>query len=257
MDTILKKINLQIVLTYTTLVIVTIIGLYAVQQLDIAYPVRVTSAYPTTEFSVTGEGKVEVIPDTATINAGITVSAAQDVATVQKQINEVNNKIIAGMKDLSISKKDIQTSEYSIYPNYNYENGQKIDGYMGNATVSIKTHRLDQVQNIFSKLTEAGANQIQGVTFSVDDMTKVRVKARTRAIDDAKKQAQQLAKDSGIKLGKITNIIESPGPEQYPPYMAKSYAGGGDVAEVSAPDATIEPGSQTISSTVTLFFEKK
>ncbi len=257
MNTILNKINLQVVSTYTVLVIITIVGLCVVQQLDISYPVKVTSAYPTTEFSVTGEGKVEVVPDTATINAGITVSAAKDVATVQKEINEVNNKIISGLKDLSVSKKDIQTSEYNIYPNYNYENGQKIDGYMGNATVSIKTHRLDQVQSILSKLTEAGANQIQGVSFSVDDMTKVRVKARNRAIEDAKKQAQQLASDAGIKLGKITNIIESPGPEEYPPYMTKSYAGGGDVAEIAAPDATIEPGSQTISTTVTLFFEKK
>lgn len=257
MNVILNKINVQLVLTYTAIVIVTIIGLYAVKQLDISYPVRVTSAYPTTEFSVTGEGKVEVVPDTATINAGITVSAAKDVATAQKEINEVNNKIIEGLKDLDVNKKDIKTSEYNIYPNYNYENGQKIDGYMGNATVTIKTHRLDQVQSILSKLTEAGANQIQGVSFSVDDITKVRVKARNKAIEDAKKQAQQLAQDTGIKLGKITNIIESSGPEGYPPYMAKSYGVGGDVEEIAAPDATIEPGSQTITTTVTLFFEKK
>jgi uncharacterized protein YggE len=197
---------------------------------------------------------VEAIPDTATVTAGITVSNAKDVASAEKQVNEVNNKIITAMKDLDIDKKDIKTSDYSINPNYSFDKGQQIEGYNANATVTIKTHRLDKAETIISKLTEAGANQVQGVQFSIDDVSKIRVKARERAIEDAKKQAKELADLLGIRLGKVTNIVETPGGD-IDPYMAKSYAARDIAIEESSPE--IEPGSQTVTSTVTLFFEKK
>lgn len=199
-----------------------------------------------------GEGKVDVTPDTASINAGISVTNAASVQAAQNQVDTINNKIIAEMTALGIEKKDIQTSNYSVNPNYNYDGVRSIDGYNANAQVSIKTQQLDLVSQIISKATEAGANEIYGVNFSIDDPSKFREQARDEAIANAKEQAKKLADQLGIELGDITNIVEADqgGPVPYLRSAAMEGAGGGG-------GPAIEPGTQTVQSTVTLFFEKK
>ncbi len=119
--------------------------------------------------------------------------------------------------------------------------------------ISIKVKNVQMVSQVIQEVTKAGANQVQGARFSVDNPEKDRERARNIAIQNAKTQAQKLAKTLGIRLGKITNIVESSppqGPIVYP--MARFEAG---IAGSGGPQ--IEPGNQTISSVVTLFFEKK
>lgn len=249
--------NKPLVITYICIVLITLAALVAIKEFNISYPLTVTSAYPSTELSVVGEGKVDVVPDTATITAGIVVNSAADVPTAEKQINEINNKIIEVLKSLNIPKTDIQTSNYSINPNYVYDKEQRIQGYNASATVTVKTHDMTLAPTIMTKLTEAGANQVNGVQFSVDSMTKYREEARNKAIADAKAQAEKLASQLGIRLGKITNIVESHNGAPIP-MMAKAYdTNEGMGAGMMNQPATIEPGTQTITSTVTLFFEKK
>ena len=230
------------------------IFLFLIKAFDISYPLTIVTTTRTSELSVVGEGKVETTPDMAYVQAGITVDNAKTVDEAQQTINKVNNEIIASMKPLGVSKDDIKTSNYSIRPDYEYDGkSNKISGYNGDVTVTIKTKKLIQISKIIELATKAGANQIQGVEFTIDKPENYREQAREAAIKNAKEEAQKLANKLGIKLGKVTNIVES-GSDSYPPlsnYSAKlSSAGGGE-------SATIEPGSQTITSTVTLYFEKK
>ncbi len=241
-------------INFLIIAVIVIITLSLIKTLDIYYPVRLTSSVAS-ELSVVGEGKVEVVPDTAYVDAGISVIEAASVTQVQKSIDETNNKIIASMQKLGIDKKDIKTSNYSINPNYSYENNKNgITGYNGNANITIKVTRIDLVSQVIAEATTAGANQIQGARFTIDDPAKFREEARAKAIANAKEQAKKLADSLGIKLGKVTNIIESSadgGPIMYD--KARTFGLGG----ASVENAQIEPGSQEISSTVTLFFEKK
>jgi len=238
---------------FVVVVFVSLVALYLVKVFDISYPLTLVTTSKSSELAVVGEGKVEVTPDTAYVDAGITVNQVPSVGEAQKRIDETNNKIINSLREIGIEKGDIKTSNYSIYPNYKYENNDnKIDGYNGNATIEIKVRNPQMASKVIETVTTAGANQIQGSRFVVGKPELYREEARNAAIKNAKDQAQKIAKDLGIKLGKITNIVES-SPDN-PVFYSKSIpissgGGGGDVA--------LEAGSQTITSVVTLYFEKK
>lgn len=250
-----RGMNKEIIQTYATCIVITLAALFIINAADISYPLTITSTTRSSELSVVGEGKVEIVPDTASVNLGISVNDAPTVESAQSQIDTVNNALIASLKGLGVDETDIKTSNYSINPSYNYDGReQQINGYSSNASVTVKTKDIDLVPQIISAATASGANQVNGVNFSIDDPAAFRSQARTLAIENAKKEAASLAKELGIKLGKVTNIVESSSGAPQPFY--KSAMAYDELSiESSAPE--IEPGSQTITSTVTLYFEKR
>lgn len=243
---------MKAVFAYLLILVLTIFTLFVIKSFEISYPLTVINTTRSTELAVVGEGKVDVVPDKALIEAGITVSNTQSVAVVQQTINEINNKIIAAMKNLGIEKSDIKTSNYSISPNYSYEDGKStISGYNGNVTLSIKTKNIQLVSRVIEEATKAGANQIFGAKFIVDKPETYREQARNKAIENARQQAKRLASSLGIDLGRVVNMIES-SPNSSDSLLKTFSAGVGGAA---APE--IEPGTQTVTSIVTLYFEKK
>lgn len=229
--------------------------LMIVRSFNLAYPISVTNTTRSAELSVVGEGKVDVTPDTAYVDVGVAVDNAQTVEAAQRQIDTANNKILEAMTTLKIPKNNIKTSNYSVYPNYNYDNNQnKITGYSGNVTISVKLADIQLVSKVIEDSTRAGANQIQGVRFAVEDPDKYREQARNEAIKNAKEQASRLSKELGIRLGGVVNIIES-NPGGYVPLYDKMESRAMNAGGAGAP--VIETGSQTITSVVTLYFEKK
>lgn len=226
--------------------------LLAVKIFDISYPISVTTRIASGELSVVGEGKVDVAPDTASVEAGIVVSDVKTVSEAEKKISETNNNIVTSLEKLGIDKKDVKTTNYSISPNYNYEAGKNaITGYNGNATLSIKIRKIEMLPQVVTSVTGAGANQVYNTSFAVDDPGKAREEAREKAIQNAKEQAEKLARSLGIKLGRIVNIVES-APQGGPISILRAAPEGLGGA---APD--LQPGTQTITSVVTLYFEKR
>jgi len=248
--------NNKFLTNFVIAVFISLFALFLIKILDISYPVLITSTVKSTELAVVGEGKIDVVPDLAYVDAGITVNNAATTEEVQQTINKTNNDIIEAMKKLRIPKADIKTSNYSIYPNYIFENNQnRINGYNGNATIEIKVRNPQLASQAVEAATKAGANQVNGTRFVVDSPEKYREEARNKAIQNAKDQANKLAQSLGIGLGRVVNIVES-SPDQsgiiYP--MAKSLNAEG-MGGRGGPG--IEPGTQTITSTVTLYFEKR
>ncbi len=228
--------------------------LWVINALGISYPIDVTTKQASGELAVIGEGKVDVVPDTAQVNVGIIVSNATTVETAQNQINQTNNSIVAAMEALGISDEDVSTSNYSINSDYNYESGtNEITGYSGNASLSIKVRNLDILPQLIEQSTANGANQILGTSFVIDKPEDYREQARNAAIENAQQQAKELADRLGIKLGKVTNIVESSG-NDYPMPM---YDRALSVEAMGGGSANLQPGSQTITSTVTLYFDKR
>lgn len=242
-------------LTYIGFVIVTLLALFVIQTFGIAYPITITTKMAPVDLAVVGEGKVTVVPDTATVQVGIVASNAKTVEEAQQKINVVNNAIIAAMQQLGIAKTDIKTSNYSINPDYSYTNGNnQITGYSGNATITVTVKDTKLLPQVTTEATAAGANQVYDPQYTVDSPEKFREEARNKAIANAKEEAARLAQSLGIKLGKITNIVESQPNAPFPMYKmdSLSVARGGETIP-----PTLEGGTQEITSTVTLYFEKK
>lgn len=232
-----------------------ILGLFIIKTLNIGYPLHVSVSNTSTELAVVGEGRVDVIPDVAYVDVGVTVNNAATVEEARKKIDKINSDLVTAVKKLGISSKEIKTTNYSVYPSYTYEGGtSRIIGYEGNATVTIKTKKIAEISLVIEAATKAGANQINNTRFVVDNPAKYREEARGSAIKNAKEQAEKLAASLGIKLGRVINIVESLNGESSPvaPMYQKFEGGGG-----GGPGPSLEAGAEVVTSTVTLYFEKR
>ncbi|HRN96729.1 MAG TPA: SIMPL domain-containing protein [Candidatus Levybacteria bacterium] len=251
-----KLLNERLLVTYAALVGITLLGLILVKELNISYPIRVTTTQAS-DLSVVGEGKVEVVPDQASLEAGILVANARTIEEAQSEINEKNNAIVEALKGLGVEENDIKTSNYSVNPNQDYSAGRTggITGYNGNVTVSVTIRNIENVSQISQAVTTAGANQVYNVQYTVNNPEKFREEARNKAIENAKQQAEELARSLGIRLGKIVNVVES-SPNGMGPIMPFERSLSMDaMGGANAP--TMQPGTQEITSVVTLYFEKR
>ncbi len=233
------------------------VGVYLLFKYLPAIPISSVVTQKTDLFTVTGEGKVTVVPDTAIVNLGINVTRST-VKDAQSQANMVIKDITASLKNLNIADKDVKTSDYSIYPQYDYTSGgNRITGYAVNASLVITVRDLDKINQAIDSATAAGANTVSGVQLTVDDARQKGLlqQARELAIAEAKDKAASLANSAGMVLGRIVNIQES-SPGSPRPIMfdsAKAVTGLGG----ASPATQIQPGSTDIVSDVTLSYETR
>lgn len=199
-----------------------------------------------------GEGIVYTKPDIALVTLSV-VTNSPTVGDVQIKNTKKMNSVIDFLKKSGVEEKDIKTTNYQLYPQYNYEYTKipQIIGYEITQSLEIKIRNLDKVGDILAGSTNAGVNQVSSLYFKVDQDEQFKSQARILAIADAKKKAEETAKQLGITLGKITGFSESSGYNPYPIYAktdASGMGGGG-----STPN--IQVGENEILVNVTLTFE--
>lgn len=211
-----------------------------------------------TLFVSQGQSELEVVPDEARVSLGISVQMAT-VAPAQERANQVINSITARLAELGIEKEDIKTSNYSIYPNYDYSAGtNRIIGYNISSNLEVTISDFEKLNSVIDIATSEGANQVGGVQFTLSKEKEAELKkeARQEAIKDAQESAQELARLSGIRLGRVVDVVESRNDlwPVMPMYrgaelmMAKD--AGGAIEQTS-----IEPGSTTYTYSVSLSYE--
>ena len=247
----------QIIIISLAGIISVIVALFLISSLNLSIPLFVNQITTSKNdyFSVEAEGKAYAIPDIAVVNIGFTTQGAT-VKQVQDQANEITEKITSDLTNLGINEGDIKTTNYSIYPNYNYTNGkQTLNGYTINISMQIKARQLEKGSQVIDIATKDGANNISGISFQVDDMEKYRNQARKEAIDKAKQKAQEIAKETGLTLGKIINVYETP-PDQVPgPYYGPAKADGLGAGEQIP--TQLQPGQTEVIVSVTLGYQTK
>lgn len=204
--------------------------------------------------SASATAKTESVQDMATVTIGV-VSEGSTAQVVKDQSSNKMNQVVAFLKQSGIEDRDIKTSQFYISPKYNYSNQQQtVVGYQANQTITVKVRNIDkstqQLDAIVNGTVTHGANQIQGIDFSFENNEGLVQNARKMAIDKAIANAQQIANDAGLKLGRIVNVMTSasdnPGPR--PMFSA-------NMALAKSDSAQIELGSQEVYATVTVVFE--
>jgi uncharacterized protein YggE len=164
------------------------------------------------------------------------------------------NAITDKLKQLGVAKEDIQTTNYSIYPTYDYPNSRQVSrGFQISQNVDIKVRKLDAISDILAAAGTLGANQVGGVTFTIDDPEALRQQARLKGLEVAKMKAQALAQAAGVQLGKVVGFSESSTTPPSPIYYAKDMAANQGGAPSAVP--AVEPGSQDIIVNVTVQYE--
>lgn len=202
--------------------------------------------------NVSATAKAESVPDLAIVTLGV-VSEGQTAQVVKDQSSNKINQVISFVKQAGIDDRDIKTSQFYISPKYNYSNQQQtLVGYQANQTITVKVRNIDkssqQLESIVDGAVTQGANQINGIDFSFADNDALVQNAQKQAIDKAILNAQQIAKDAGLNLGRIVNVITSASGNPEPMYAQ-------NVALAKSSSAQIELGSQEVFATVTVVFK--
>lgn len=234
-------------------VIIFFLCLFAFTKFVGPLPLSISSVVTqkTDTFSVSGEGKITMIPDIAVVNVGVTAQGPS-VSQVQQELNKKMNAVTDAVKRLGVDAKDIQTSNYNISPTYDYSGStQRVTGYQANSNLTIKVRKIDNANGVIDAATANGANEVSGVSFDVDDKTKAENQARTLAVADAKSKADTAARAAGFHLGRVINYSEGGGASPRPIMFDKALpvSGGG-----GAP-TQVEPGSSELTVSVTLSYE--
>lgn len=219
------------------------------------FSVTQTTTQKQSTFDVTGTSKVTTVPDKAVVNLGV-VATESTAKAAQDKANTIINTLTSELAKLGIEKKDIQTDQYSLAPNYDFAAGnQKITGYVLNANLSVSVTDFAKLNQAIDVATSVGANQVGGVSFALSDVKQKEVEnqARKEAIDNAKQKANDLAGLAGMRLGRIVNVSESPQSFIRPFDLKVAPMAGGGTNE-SAP-TQVEPGSTTVNYSVTLSYE--
>ena len=200
---------------------------------------------------VTGTGSVQVKPDTASISIGVSTEDGNAQNAVSRN-NAATAKVISELEAAVIEKKDLKTSNFSVYPQYRTEGSDKhpVVTYRASNTVTVTVHNLDKVGDILTKAVTAGSNQISGPNFSVSDAEKYLAEARKKAVENAIAKASVYANAAGLKLGSILSMVEEGA-------AAPVYAPRSASFSAAAAPVPVEAGEESIQARILLVVELK
>ncbi len=164
--------------------------------------------FVTNSIAVNGEGKVYASPDIFIF----TVTVNQTANTTREAFQMANTKVTdirKALKDAGIADKDVQTTNISMYPHYEYD-GQKstTKGYDANQTLTITVRKLEDAGNVMDKVTAVEGAQIQSTQYDIDNKDKIFEEARKMAYEKASEKAKQLADLADVNLGKVSSISD-------------------------------------------------
>ncbi|OGO28048.1 MAG: hypothetical protein A2Z16_04115, partial [Chloroflexi bacterium RBG_16_54_18] len=199
-------------------------------------------------------GKAFVTPDVAYINIGVHSENA-DAAEAVASNNARSKKVADALKKFNVDPKDIQTTNFSIFPQQQYDQMGKMTGiiYFVDNTVFVTLRDISKVGDVIGAAVEAGANSINSIQFDAADRSKALSEARKSAVADALATAKELAAAAGVTLGNIQMINSYGGGVPMPIYDAKGYGGGGGAG---AP-VPVSPGQLVLTVDVNIVFEIK
>lgn len=216
---------------------------------------------PANTINVSGYGEAFGAADIATFNFSV-VSEKSTVVAAQTDATNKINAITKYLKDAGIEEKDIQTTDYSVNPQYDYVaqactggycpgGRQVLRGYQVRQTTTIKVRDLAKAGELLAGVGGKGATEVSGLNFTFDDPNKLQSDARGKAIADAKQKAEALARQLGVTLVRVVSFNENSGGQ--PMYYAKDTAVGmGSSAQV-APEISV--GQNKVSSNVSITYE--
>jgi len=202
--------------------------------------------------AVTGTSTVTLAPDTAYFSAGVTDTNA-DITAVQNSVNTKTTAIIDALRLGGVDvTKDAKTSGYSVQPQYNYpQNGSPmLTGYRVTNSVNVTVRDINKAGQLLSAVTQAGANQVGGVSFGLADPEAANSMAREQAVMNARSRAETLAKASGIAIGTVMTVDDQSNTPPPRP-VAYGYATSGTAASGSAAvPPPIQTGETSVTATV-------
>lgn len=199
--------------------------------------------------SVMGVASVEMPPDMATIDLGVS-HQADEAADALAMTSEAVAAVLAQLESAGIEARDMQTNNLSLQPVWSRNDGSgaqpKVIGFVARNTLSIRVRELNSLGSILDAVVQDGANTFNGLRFSVQDPDAAMAEARAAAVKDGVARAEQFAAAAGVTLGPIMSISEGGGIAR--PQMLEM------AAARMASDVPVAQGEVSLSSQVSMVF---
>lgn len=201
------------------------------------------------KITVVGQGSVSAVPDMATISLGV-LTLGKTASQALSENSTAMQNVFNALEENRLDKKDIQTSQLTLNPQWDRRNNNghqpKIIGYQAINNVSVRVRDLDNLGMVLDQLSKVGANNMNGISFGLQETESSLNDARRDAVKVAREKAELYAQAAGVTLGKIISINESTGSSPRPSMR---------MAEAAMMDSVpIAEGTLTISAMVTLVF---
>lgn len=230
-----------------------IIGLATVAQAqDAAVVVRDTKP----GLTVTGNGEVAAAPDRATVRLGAEVQAA-NASEAQAQVNDIVQRTLQQVKAVGVEERKIQTSGISLFPVYapqqfkpnEQPEAPRIVAYRASNTVQVEVNNLALIGKVIDAGVAAGANRVEGVSFSLENDLTARVRALQQAVAEARDKAAAMAGALGVRLVEVSDVTEGS-----VNVIAPMPRLGVMMARADAAATPVQPGEMRIQASVTLHY---
>lgn len=209
---------------------------------------------------VTGMGEVEASPDAAQIAMAVE-SFAPTAREAGEQNSRVMQQVIAALVGAGVPRDSIETRNFQLFPEYVHEPGPRgegqprIRGYRAMNQVVVLTTRLDRVGRLIDVALQAGSNRMEGVSFVLRDASAAQSEALRRAVVNARRDAETMARALGVALGPVLEASTTSFPMRpVPTVMARMEAASAMGAPAPAVAPPIQPGQQTVRATASLIF---
>jgi len=201
--------------------------------------------------SVNGSGVINLEPDIAYIRIGVQTEGENAQEAVASN-NQQSQLLLNALTQAGVAEDDIKTTNFSIYPREERDNEGQTTGinYVVNNTVSVTVRDMDQIGLVLDSAVQAGANNISGIQFDVEDREAAQQQAMTAAVENARARAEVLAEAAGVVLGDVLSI--------------QTYLGGGMpiplergvvMADAVAQEVPISPGQMQVTVDVSVIYE--
>lgn len=215
----------------------------------------VSLALGETKITVSGTGETQISADTAIVSLGVN-ARDKDVLAAQQKANAIIASIREAMTSLGIPEDCVNTDYMNIYAIYDYQDDQEeVMAYNAGSTLAIKVTSMDAVGEVIDSAFAAGANTLNGISFSASDTDAAKAKSLKKAVADAKAKAEILAEASGLKINRIDLITEG-GTFSYDNTVSNFSARGlAEEKEMDAGSTVVRAAKLIVSASVTVTFE--
>lgn len=230
---------------------------------------RYIGKYPEGQNTITvdGTGKIYTKPDLAITSFSVQVEQNTVAGAMDENARKMN-AIIEAIKKAGVSEKDIKTTNFYIYPRYEWKGSgiaclsfpcpspdqtRVLVGYEVNQTLEVKIRDMAKIGDTIKIATDLGANQVNDVSFTVDNVDELKNQARAGAVKQAREKAKDLANQLNVRLIGVVGFQEGGGIGI--PRMAEGYAIGMGGGEDKSVTPQIETGESVIESNVSIIYE--
>jgi uncharacterized protein len=205
--------------------------------------------------SVSGEGEVKAQPDTAYVTLGVE-ARKPTLAEARTEVNAAVDRLLALTRDLKIDPKYVDSMQLQVQPEYRWndkDSKRVLLGYFVSRQIAVELRNLEQLGPLLERSVSAGANQVGGARLDSSRRKELEREALTKAVQDARLNADTLAQAAGVRLGPVQSLSASSSMPIQPKYMERAMVAAAPMAD--AAEQTYAPGEMKFLATVSAQYE--